>query len=199
MKIKFLLATLALTSSFSVFADSHDIYCLSTSCDVMSDEQLIKIDRVIDEQLRENITNKNFSGMTKSLVILNRDSAIDHVNIASMTKTKERDYLGLSRVDKPELVELEQSDTFMSFRVSPLEDRHTYVAANVYLEKDPLRQNDNDPNAYHVRMNTIGFGRQLREGWTVEIGLVKTLKAKAGIDKFNPAPDGFMLTFKKQL
>jgi hypothetical protein len=48
-------------------------------------------------------------------------------------------------------------------------------------------------------MNTIGFGRQLREGWTVEIGLVKTLKAKVGIDKFNPAPDGFMLTFKKQL
>jgi hypothetical protein len=191
MKIKLIITSLflalaGLAHAEMSTAESYDISCKSVLCNKMTDDQMGRIDQIVEDQLREKINDLNFSGKVKSVVVLINE------------KSAEKDILGLSKMNKKEAMDLERTNTFMAFRISPLKDKHSYFAANVYMDRDYLKK-ENDADAYHVRMNTVGFGKQLRDGWTVEIGVIKEINIKAAASKFNPAPDGLLLTFKKQL
>jgi hypothetical protein len=206
------------TANAELYVDSTNIHCTSNLCRSLNEEQLNQIDQIIDNQLSE----QNFSGYNsiedaRSVAIISPErlrvdelfvhkkynySGVDNSNskmdthVSFVVNPEKIDLLGLNKMSnkKTNSLDVERSETLMSFRYSPLKDHQTYFAANIFLEKTPLRE-DKD---YHISMKTVGFGTQVKDGWIVEIGIIKNLNFKP-TDKFNPKPDGLLLMLRKKI
>ncbi len=163
-----------MTSAFAVdYSNPDEIKCISSVCRNMSRGQLDQLDRLIDNEILEG----NISAGTQNIaIVLNAEKGSEF----------ER---ALKANSKPSSFDMESTETYMAFRYSG--DQRTYYSANAYMVKNALNKEN------YVTMNTVGFGRQLRDGWLVEIEVIKEFDKKKKITS-DLRPNGLLLSIKRR-
>jgi hypothetical protein len=193
-----------------------NIVCNSQFCNVSTSDDREQIEKMIDDYLVNDVNNAEDIN-TKIIAILNPDQQrIEELitqkhhskNFSNLKKLIENDevvslvvnsekikFNGFDRLkaDGRKKIQMENSQSEMTFRYLPFNEEKSYLAASVYMEKILLRENE-----YRVKMNTLNYGKAIRNGWIVDIGIIKQLDS-ASMKKFNPSPDGILLRFKRVL
>lgn len=177
------LAVITTANANSGAPQSTEIQCTSHFCYLFNADQLQQIDKIIDDQIKEEIafedkTDHNSRGSRLLVPIDSKKLGIDDL-VSEENLTAES--VKINTV------------TMMSFRYSLDKKTKTYFAANNILEPKALNSND-----VQTTVSTIGLGTVMRNGLTVEIGLAK-YPSNSKKDLFNPMPQGLFLMLKKRI
>ncbi len=198
-----------------VFAASKvmasDIVCSSEICNAMTPEELDQLDRIINEQLSNpevksgsniaimkpvklnlELSEKNLRKLVSGKPTANSNVKSDLKIVASIEDLEL--FRNMMAKDKKSKLKLEKTDNFMSFRYVLDDDGETFFSADVYLEREMLNREQ-----MYVRMNTLGFGTHVKDGWMVEIGMIKSIAgASKDLKKLSGKPDGILLMVNRR-
>ena len=155
-------------------AQSNPILTCTTSlCYRLTPEQMKLINNVISDEIK--IENSRSNNKTPSFIILkNNKLLMDHLDDSDLADFEDKNL----------------NVNMMSFRYSIDKKTDHYFAANTFIEKSFIRDNKT-----RATFSTVGLGKQIRPGWTVELGLVKYIKDSGNLT--DPKPQGLFLMLKK--